>query len=381
MSEITPSEIAPFVVDVPRAALDDLHRRLRQTRWPDQLPGAAWDYGAEMGYIQELARYWADEYDWRAAEAELNRLDHSTTTIDGQNIHFIHQRSPHPGAYPLVISHGWPGSVVEFLDIIALLTDPDDPDDAFHVVAPSLPGYGFSGPTVDRGWDAVRTAGAFATLMGRLGYRRYGAQGGDWGSFISQNIGRGDPDHCEAVHVNFLFAPAPEDGPGDLTEAEQAGLDRTNLYFSQGAGYMQIQSTKPQTLAYGLTDSPVGQLAWIAEKFLAWTDNDGTIESAVSRDRLLTNVSLYWFTATAGSSARMYYEMMHSGAAGLSDPLATPIGVANFPMEILRAPRRWLEPRYNIVHWTDMAEGGHFAAMEEPEALAEDIRTFFRRFR
>ncbi|WP_419919617.1 epoxide hydrolase family protein [Candidatus Poriferisocius sp.] len=375
------SEIVPFTVDIADSALDDLHRRLGETRWPDQLPGAGWDYGAEMGYIQELARYWAGEYDWRAAEAELNRLDHYTTTIDGQNIHFIHQRSPHPGAYPLIISHGWPGSVVEFLDIIDLLTDPEDPADAFHVVAPSLPGYGFSGPTADRGWDTVRTAGAFATLMGRLGYQRYGAQGGDWGSFISQNIGRGDPDHCEAVHVNFLFTPAPGDGPGDLTEAEQGGLDRTNLYFTQGSGYMQIQSTKPQTLAYGLTDSPAGQLAWIAEKFLAWTDNDGSIESAVSRDRLLTNVSLYWFTATAGSSARMYYEMMHSGGAGLTDYLATPIGVANFPMEILQAPRRWLEPRYNIVHWTDMAHGGHFAAMEEPDALARDIRTFFRRFR
>ena len=375
------SEITPFTVEVPDAALEDLHRRLSGARWPDQLPDAGWDYGAEMGYVQELARYWANEYDWRDAEAELNELDHYTTTIDGQNIHFIHQRSPHPDAYPLVISHGWPGSVVEFLDMIGPLTEPEDPADAFHVIAPSLPGYGFSGPTADRGWDAIRTAKAFAQLMGRLGYGRYGAQGGDWGSFISQNIGRHDPEHCEAVHVNFLFAMAPEDGPGELSEAEQAGLARTNLYFTEGAGYMQIQSTKPQTLAYGLTDSPVGQLAWIAEKFLAWTDNDGTIESAVTRDRLLTNISLYWFTATAGSSARMYYEMMNTGAAGITDPLDTPIGVANFPMEILRAPRHWMEDRYNIVHWSDMSEGGHFAAMEEPEALAQDIREFFRRFR
>ena len=375
------SEITPFTVEIPDAELEDLHRRLKGARWPDQLPDAGWDYGAEMGCIQELARYWADEYNWRAAEAELNELDQYTTTIDGQNIHFIHQRSPHPDAYPLVISHGWPGSVVEFLDMVGPLTEPDDPADAFHVIAPSLPGYGFSGPTADRGWDAIRTARAFAQLMGRLGYERYGAQGGDWGSFISQNIGRHDPDHCEAVHVNFLFAAAPEDGSGELTEAEQAGLARTNLYFTEGAGYMQIQSTKPQTLAYGLTDSPVGQLAWIVEKFLAWTDNDGTIESAVSRDRLLTNICLYWFTATAGSSARMYYEVMHAGAAGITDPLDTPIGVANFPKEILQAPRRWMEDPYNIVHWTDMSEGGHFAAMEEPEALAQDIREFFRRFR
>ena len=375
------SEITPFTIAIPDAALEDLRRRLRDARWPDQLPDAGWDYGAEMGYIKELARYWADEYDWRAAEAELNDLDHYTTTIDGQNIHFIHQRSPHPDAYPLVISHGWPGSVVEFLDIIGMLTHPDDPADAFHVVAPSLPGYGFSGPTSDRGWDAVRTAEAFAQLMGRLGYERYGAQGGDWGSFISQNIGRADPDHCEAVHVNFLFANAPEDGPGELTEAEHAGLARAGLYFTEGAGYMQIQSTKPQTLAYGLTDSAVGQLAWIAEKFLAWTDNDGTIESAVSRDRLLTNISLYWFTVTAGSSARMYYEVLRPGAAGITEPLDTPIGVANFPMEIMQAPRRWMEDSYNIVHWSDMAEGGHFAAMEEPGALAQDIRQFFRRFR
>ena len=375
------SEITPFTVSIPDAALEDLHRRLMETRWPDQLPDAGWDYGAELGYIQELARYWADGYDWRAAEAELNELDHYTTAIDGQNIHFIHQRSPHPDAYPLIISHGWPGSVVEFLDIIGPLTEPNDPADAFHVVAPSLPGYGFSGPTADRGWDAVRTAKAFAELMGRLGYERYGAQGGDWGSFISQNIGRQDPDRCEAVHVNFLFATAPEGGPGELTEDEQAGLGRANLYFTEGAGYMQIQSTKPQTLAYGLTDSAVGQLAWIAEKFLAWTDNDGTIESAVDRDRLLTNISLYWFTATAGSSARMYYEVLRPGAGGITEPLETPIGVANFPMEIMRAPRRWLEDSYNIVHWSEMDEGGHFAAMEEPEALAQDIREFFRRFR
>ncbi len=375
------SEITPFTVEISDAALEDLHRRLRDARWPDQLPDAGWDYGAEMGYIQELARYWTDEFDWRAAEAELNELDHFTTAIDGQNIHFIHQRSPHPDAYPLVISHGWPGSVVEFLDMIGPLTEPDDPADAFHVVAPSLPGYGFSGPTADRGWDTARTAKAFAELMARLGYGRYGAQGGDWGSMISQNIGRHDPDHCEAVHVNFLFAAAPEDGPGELTEAEQAGMARANLYFTEGAGYMQIQSTKPQTLAYGLTDSAVGQLAWIAEKFLAWTDNDGTIESAVSRDRLLTNISLYWFTATGGSSARMYYETLRPGAAGLGGPLSTPLGMANFPMEIMQAPRHWFEGNYNIVHWTDMAEGGHFAAMEEPEALAHDIRDFFRRFR
>ena len=265
--------------------------------------------------------------------------------------------------------------------MIGPLTEPDDPADAFHVVAPSLPGYGFSGPTADRGWDTVRTAKVFSELMGRLGYQRYGAQGGDWGSMISQNIGRHDPDRCEAVHVNFLFGTAPDDGPGELTEADQAGLARANLYFTEGAGYMQIQSTKPQTLAYGLTDSAVGQLAWIAEKFLAWTDNDGTIESAVSRDRLLTNISLYWFTATAGSSARMYYETLRPGAAGLGDPLDVPLGMANFPMEIMQAPRQWLENSYNIVHWSDMAEGGHFAAMEEPEALAQDIREFFRRFR
>ena len=375
------SEITPFTVEISDAALEDLQRRLRDARWPDQLPDAGWDYGAEMGYIQELARYWADEYDWRTAEAELNELDHYTTAIDGQNIHFIHQRSSHPDAYPLIISHGWPGTIVEFLDIIGLLTEPDDPADAFHVIAPSLPGYGFSGPTADRGWDTVRTAKAFSELMGRLGYDRYGAQGGDWGSMVSQNIGRCDPEHCEAVHVNFLFATAPEDGPGELTEAEQAGLGRANLYFTEGAGYMQIQSTKPQTLAYGLTDSAVGQLAWIAEKFLAWTDNDGTIESAVSRDRLLTNISLYWFTATGGSSARMYYETLRPGAAGLGGPLSTPLGMASFPMEIMQAPRRWLEDNYNIVHWSDMAEGGHFAAMEEPEALAQDIREFFRRFR
>ncbi len=375
------SQIEPFEIAVPDEVLDDLTDRLGRTRWPDQIPGSGWDYGIDREYLQDLCAYWRDEYDWRAHEARLNAFDQFVTEIDGQRIHFLHARSPEEGAMPLLLSHGWPGSVVEFLHVIDPLRDPaahgGDTADAFHVVAPSLPGYGWSGPTVDRGWNPSRMADAFAELMARLGYERYIAQGGDWGSMISTRIGIQDPEHVAGIHLNMLIAvPGRDDEP---TEEEAKAMADAMAIMSDGAGYQQIQGTRPQTLSYGLTDSPAGQAGWIAEKFLAWTDNDGTIESAVSRDDLLTNITTYWVTGTAGSSARLYYEAMHSGQFGLAGAtVEVPTGAAVFPREILRASRRFAERRFNVVHWSTFDRGGHFAAMEEPDLLVQDVREFAR---
>jgi microsomal epoxide hydrolase len=309
------TKIRPFRVDVPQADIDDLRERLARTRWPDELPGAAWGYGIPLGYMKELAEYWRTGFDWRKHEAQLNKFPQFTTTIDGQNVHFLHVRSSEPHALPLLMTHGWPGSVVEFLEVIQPLTDPrghgGDPKDAFDVVAPSIPGFGFSGPTRETGWDVKRIARAFAELMNRLGYSRFGAQGGDWGSAISRQLGLLDPDHVIGLHLNTLATP-PSGDPAEmalLTDAEKGYLDAAARFRVSGTGYFMQQSSKPQTLAYGLTDSPAGQLAWIAEKFKEWTDSSDVIEDAVSRDRLLTNVSVYWFTGTANSSARLYYEL------------------------------------------------------------------------
>ncbi len=376
--------IDPFEIHVDEATLDNLRARLDATRWPAELPGAPWSRGIPLDYLRELAAYWRDDYDWRAHEARLNALDQFTTEIDGQRIHFIHVRSPSDDALPVVLSHGWPGSVAEFLDVIGPLTDPaahgGDAADAFHVVAPSLPGYGFSTPLSDAGWDVSRIARAFAALMDRLGYGRYGAQGGDWGAAISQEIGRHDPEHVAGVHVNMLFTLPPRDPAQleSLTEAEEAALAATRHYLDELSGYRLQQATRPQTLAYGLTDSPAGQLAWIAEKFMDWTDSATAPEDAVDRDHLLTNVMLYWLTATAGTSANLYYEAAHSGA-GWPAPPEVPTGVAVFPQDIAQPIRRFAQG--NIVHWTDMPRGGHFAAMEEPELLVDDVRAFFREFR
>ncbi|MET0737913.1 MAG: alpha/beta fold hydrolase, partial [Acidimicrobiales bacterium] len=301
--------------------------------------------------------------------------------IDGQNIAFIHARSPVEGARPLILSHGWPGSVVEFLHVIDPLRDPGahggDPADAFHVVVPSLPGYGWSGPTVDRGWDPKRIALAFAALMDRLGYDGYVAQGGDWGSMISTQIGIQDPDHCAGIHLNLVIAlPGPDD---ELTEEEQAAMADAIKIMSDGAGYQAIQGTRPQTLGYGLSDSPAGLAGWIAEKFHAWTDNDGTIESAVSRDDLLTNITTYWVTGTINSSTRLYYEAKKSGLFGTQGADVTvPTAGAVFPKEIVRASRRFAERSYDVVQWSTFDRGGHFAALEEPNLLIDDLRRFNR---
>ncbi len=382
--------VTPFRINVPQVALDDLQDRLARTRWPDELPGAGWDYGVPVNYLRELAEYWRTIYDWREHEARLNAYPQFTTTIDGQNIHFLHVRSAEPGALPLILTHGWPGSVAEFLDIIGPLTDPAshqaDPRDAFHLVIPSMPGFGFSGPTHERDWTTVRTARAWAVLMHRLGYDRYGAQGGDFGALVSPELGRVDGEHVIGVHVNAAtagFIPWGEVDPAEsatFTDTEKGRLERLRQFMAGGNAYFQIQATRPQTLAYSLADSPAGQLAWIVDKFSAWTHTkSGIPEDAVDRDDMLTNVMLYWLTGTAGSAARLYYENMHMAPSWGQPPATTPVGVAAFAEDV--AIRRYGEQSNNIVHWSDFDHGGHFAAMETPELLVDDVRAFFRDLR
>ncbi|HZS37260.1 MAG TPA: epoxide hydrolase [Polyangia bacterium] len=378
------SDIRPFRVDVPESELDDLRRRLNGARWPEEIPGLGWTRGVPVAYLKKLAAYWSREYDWRAQEKRLNSFPQFSTTIDGENVHFIHVRSPEPSATPLLLIHGWPGSIVEFLDLVGALTDPRahgaDPASAFHLVIPSIPGHGFSGPLHGAGWTHARIAAAFAELMARLGYQRYGVQGGDAGAFIAPEIGRADAAHVAGVHVNALVT-FPSGQPSDfagLTEVEQQRLARLENFRNDMMGYMHIQGTRPQTLAYGLTDSPIGQLAWIIEKFKEWTDPTKELpEDAIAVDHLLTNVSIYWFTRTAGSSANLYYETTHDpGAWAPKARSEVPTGVAVFAQDI--TIRRFAERANNVVHWSEFPRGGHFAAMEAPEAFIGDVRKFFR---
>ena len=376
----------PFTVSVPDEAISDLKRRLTDTRWSDQIPGTGWEYGCNQPWLRDLAGYWAYGFDWRAAEARINAFDQVVTTIDGQRIHAIHQRSPEPDARPLLLSHGWPGSIVEFLSVLGPLTDPaahgGDPADAFHVVAPSLPGYGWSGPTTERGWGPDRTGRAFATLMARLGYDRYGVQGGDWGSIISQHVAGHAPDHVTGCHVNMIpaFPPGRDDDMADITPAEQQHLDRSAWYQQDDRGYFEIQRTRPQTVGAGLHDSPVGLLAYIGEKFHGWTDHDGDVLDVVERDHLLTNVATYWFTGTITSSTRFYFEFGQDLAAGKLPPANpdVPFGVSAFPMELMVGRRRWVEADRNVTFWREHDRGGHFPAMERPDVLVTDVREFFR---
>ncbi|WP_187369604.1 epoxide hydrolase family protein [Fodinicola acaciae] len=387
--------VTPFRIEISDAAIQDLHDRLDRTRWPDELPDVGWSYGTPLAYLKELAAYWRNDFDWRAAEATLNAYDQFTTTIDGTNVHFLHVRSAEPTARPLLVTHGWPGSVAEFLRILGPLTDPaahgGDPAEAFHVVAPSIPGYGFSGPTTETGWDLSRVGNAFVELMSRLGYERFGVHGGDWGAMISRSIGLGHTDRVTGVHLTMLPTGIQRTEPTEaelagLSEADQARLklsyERTKTFTSDGSAYGMLQSTRPQTLSYALTDSPVGQLSWIAEKFKAWTDSTDRPEDAIDRDQMLTNISIYWFTGTAGSSARLYYESAHAGTGFRGGPPpagSVPTGVAVFPAE-LSVPIRQLAEKYdNIVHWAEYEHGGHFAAMEQPDVLVADLRTFFRK--
>ena len=388
---MTDAAIHPFRVEIPQADLDDLRDRLARTRWPDELPGVGWSSGVPLGYLQDLAGYWRDGYDWRGQEARLNQLPQFTTVVDGQPIHFLHVTSPEADALPLIVTHGYPGSVVEFLDLVGPLTDPrahgGDPADAFHLVVPSLPGYGFSTPVREPGWAMGRTSRAWVELMARLGYDRYGGQGGDIGAGVTGMLANLDPGHVVGVHLNSdpLAVAAVALPPGDeadkaaVTDAHRASLEWMRRFQADGLGYLELQRTRPQTVAYALTDSPVGQLAWIVEKFKEWTDPAADLpEDAVDRDQLLTNVSVYWFTGTGASAAQFLYETAH--AQDWPGPADVPQGWAVFAAND-DLVRRLVDPDGRIEHWSEFDRGGHFAAMEAPDLLVEDVRAFFRKLR
>jgi microsomal epoxide hydrolase len=375
--------VTPFRVDIPQSQLDDLAARLASTRWPDQPEGLGWRLGAPVDYVRELAEYWRLEFDWRAQEKRLNAFPHFMTTIDGADVHFIHVRSAEPVAKPLLLTHGWPGSVVEFLHVIGPLTDPrahgGDPADAFDVVVPSIPGFGFAGPPKDPDWAADRIADAFAELMTRLGYERFAAHGGDWGAIITRLMGVRHPERLYGVHMTNIMdavakTPADLDGlTGADLDTAQRSLTKFQHMVQTGIGHVIIQGTRAQTLSYGLTDSPAGQLAWIAEKFRTFSNTDVDL---VDRDDLLTNVAIYWFTGTANSSARIYQHSM--GVVGEQPVSTVPAALAIFPKDVTLPVRTIAERRNNIARWTEFERGGHFPGLEEPDLLIADLREFFR---
>lgn len=374
----------PFEVNFPDEVFEDLRRRLSATRWPGQI-GSSWEYGTALPYLKELCEYWRTGFDWRAQEKALNQFNHFKTKIDGLNVHFIHQRSENPGALPIVITHGWPGSIFEFGKIIRPLSDPTAHggkiDDAFHVVCMSMPGFGFSGASEKPGFDIKKVAEVVAKLMAQLGYSKYGAQGGDWGSSVSSWLGALDEEHVCGIHLNLIAGSPPKGltSPMDgLSPKEIAQLERRKKFMKDEAGYREIQSTKPLTLGYSLNDSPAGLAGWIVEKFRSWSDCGGNIERTFTKDELLTNITIYWATQTIDSSMRIYYETRKS--KNFYPPrVNVPTGCAIFPEEMLNVPRRWAESIYsNIRRWTEMPYGGHFAALEAPDLLVEDIREFFR---
>jgi epoxide hydrolase len=396
---MTSSELRPFCIDIPQADLDDLKNRLARTRWPDELPGVGWSRGVALDYLKELAEYWADGFDWRKQEEKLNEFPQFITTIDGQDIHFLHVRSPEPDALPLILTHGWPSSPVEFLKVIGPLADPlvlgADPTDAFHLVIPSLPGYGFSTPVRETGWgNLFRVAQAWAELISRLGYECYAVQGTDVGAGVAGMLAMVDPERVVGTHLTGTAAAMPFGPPVDLdglSEADKARGERFNEFQTDGLGYLHVQATRPQTLAYSLNDSPVGQLAWIVEKFQEWTDPAAKVpEDAVDRDQMLTNVSIFWFTGGGASSAHATYEGMQvwremaarqpqEAGTHESEQSGPPTGVAVFAADT--TIRSLMDPTGEIKHWSEFDRGGHFPAMEAPDLLAKDIRTFFRDFR
>jgi pimeloyl-ACP methyl ester carboxylesterase len=372
----------PFEVRVDDVEIADLRDRLGRTRWPERETVDDWSQGIPLAYTQELCVYWADGYDFGFAD-RINAFPQVRTEIDGLGIHLLHVRSPEPDALPLLLTHGWPGSIVEFLKVIGPLTDPaahgGDPADAFHVVAPSLPGYGWSDKPAEAGWKVPRIARAWAELMSTLGYDRYGAQGGDWGASVTTTLAEQKPDGLLGIHLNMGAAAPDPDTMAELTPFEQKALDDLGVHMSSGTGYSTQQSTRPQTLGYGLTDSPAGQCAWIAEKFWAWTDCDGHPENALSKDEMLDNISVYWFTATAASSARLYWESFNSSHRA---EVALPSGISIYPREIIRPSRRWAEKRFTDLRWyEELDRGGHFAAFEQPGSFVEQVRGFFRLLR
>jgi pimeloyl-ACP methyl ester carboxylesterase len=375
--------IVPFRINVPDTVLKDLAERLARTRFPSEIEQSGWEYGANLAYLKELVAYWRTTFNWREQERRLNQLPQFTTTIDGVTIHFVHQRSSQAGALPLVMIHGWPGSFFEFTKVIGPLTEPTKfggaAADAFHVVALSLPGYGFSGKPRTSGFSPARIAHVVAQLMARLGYARYAAQGGDWGAAIVRQLGLVDREHLIGLHSNMCVANAPP-GPNPNDGVPETEITRVQAAQARSAnelGYFQIQSTRPMTLGYGLNDSPVGLAAWIVEKFRAWSDSDGNVEKKFTKDELLTNVMIYWVTETAPSSVRIYFE--NRVDAGLSGRVEVPFACARFPREMFAiVPTKWVEAQYNLQQLTDMPRGGHFAALEEPQLLVEDVRKFFR---
>jgi len=366
-----------FVLDVPDDQLDDLHERLRRVRLPEPEPVGDASQGIPRARVAELCRTWSEEHDWRRLEAELNGRGQWRAEVDGLGVHFLHVRSPRPDARPLVITHGWPGSVVEFLDVLDALVDPvEDRVPAFHVVAPSLPGFGFSDKPTTTGWDVDRIADAWAAIMATLGYDRFLAQGGDWGSMVTAALAVRHPDRVAAIHTTMPLADRPEGfSTDDLDETEKGWLARAREFRDVGSGYSAQQRTRPQTLGYGLVDSPAGQLAWIAEKFAAWTDHDGDPDAAVPRGRLLDNVAVYWLGASGASSARMYWENAHVDRTAL---ITVPAAVSMFPAEMAKLPRAWVAARYTgLGYWNVLPRGGHFASLEAPEVFVDELRAGF----
>lgn len=387
-------EVKPFTIHIEDPVLADLQERLAKTRWPDQIPRSEWTYGVDLAYMKGLTEYWRSQYDWRKHERALNELPQFTTEIDGLQIHFVHVRSPHPQALPLVLVHGWPGTFAEFTKILGPLTEPEkhggQVEDAFHVVCPSLPGFGFSSKPAEPGWSSQRMAEVIAKLMARLGYARYGAQGGDWGGGIVRWLASGDGAHCVGAHNNFPGASQPAEDPmRGVSQAEIDRMQQRRKELSDHYGYAAIQGSRPLTLAYGLNDSPAGLAAWIVDKFWAWSDHGGRLENSFTKDELLTNVMIYWVTQTMSSSTRIYFESSHNNPRPASmtefqgGGKSAPLGFALFPKEINVPPRAWVERNLGrtLIHWTEMPRGGHFAALEQPQLLVDDVRAFFRKIR
>jgi len=377
------AEIIPFRIDIPEADLDDLRQRLRRTRWPDAETVDDWSQGIPLSYTRDLCGYWLERYDWRTCEASLNGLPQFRTSIDGLDIHFLHVRSPEADAVPLVMTHGWPGSVIEFRKVIGPLTDPvahgGNAADAFHLVCPSLPGFGFSGKPTSPGWGIEHIADAWDELMTRLGYARYGAQGGDWGAGVTSQLGIRHAGHVVGIHLNMVTALPDPAAMNDLTEQEQGALAAMQHYLDWDSGYSKEQSTRPQTVGYGLVDSPAGLCAWIVEKFWSWTDSDGDPANVLTRDEMLDNVMLYWLPGTGASSARLYWE---SFGKLLGGTVQVPVGCSIFPKEIVRPSRRWAEKAYpDLRYWNELPKGGHFAAFEQPATFVDEVRAAFRAFR
>ena len=380
-------EVKPFRIEVSEADLRDLRQRLKQTRWPEPETVEDWSQGVPLAYLRELCLYWSEEYDWRATEARLNSLPQFRTVIDGLGIHFLHIRSPHAEALPLVITHGWPGSIIEFLKVLGPLTEPTahggETADAFHLVCPALPGYGFSDKPARPGWGVERIAAAWTVLMDRLGYKRYGAQGSDWGTSVSACIGQQDAEHVAGIHLMPPLAPPDPATFDDLTEGERAALASLEHSAEWDSGYSREHSTRPQTIGYALVDSPAALCAWIIEKFWAWTDCDGDLESVLTRFELLDNLMLYWLPRTGASSARLYWESIRKINEWISgrttDTVAVPTGCSIFPKELQRPSRRWAEKRFlDIRYWNELDRGGHFAAFEQPKLFVDEVRSFFR---